>query len=106
MERHGFHAEHLAEVIARETGTLALVYRDAAAQVGQGERRLAVTPVGGAEQREQRRVLGDRQDLPVAGRPPPRGKAKAKQLDLTQKWFHDEFPSGFGGSRAPGGTHW
>jgi hypothetical protein len=38
-------------------------------QIGEGEITPAVSAVGDAEERKEGRVLGDRQDLPVAHRP-------------------------------------
>ncbi len=48
------------------TCALSLVQRDPTLQVGQSESGLAVATVGRTEQREQRRILGDRQELAVA----------------------------------------
>ena len=58
---HRLRAAGLAEVVQRQPGPLARVHRRAALQVGQREVALAVAAVGRAEQREERRVLGERQ---------------------------------------------
>jgi hypothetical protein len=85
-ERRVLRPTGLAEVVIRETGALARLRRVPAAQVGEGEVRLAVAAVGRAEQREERGVLRDRQDLSVAEGPALRGEVVGNEADLTEKW--------------------
>ena len=75
------------------------VDRRPALQVRQGEVRLPVPAEGGAEQREQRLVLVDRQELPVAQRPALRGEHEAHDPDLRQERFGHSAP--FGRGRCP-----
>src|SRR6185369_5816126 len=49
---------------------------------GEREGALAVAAVGGAEEREQRGILGDRHDLPVAERPPRGREVEREDADL------------------------
>src|SRR5205807_904003 len=65
----GLLAAGLAEQTLGEAGSLALLHRRAALQVGQRERAPAVAAIGGAEEREQRRVLRDRHQLSGAQGP-------------------------------------
>ena len=63
------------------------VDRRAAAQVGQREVDPAVAAEGRAEQREQRLVLVDRQQLPVAQRPALGREDEGHDPDFGQEWF-------------------
>src|SRR5580658_4521572 len=84
-QRHRGRATGLAEVVQTEPWALTWVHRGRALQVRQGEVGLAVAAVGGAEQREQRRVLAKRQELAVAEGPPGRREVKRKDPDLRHK---------------------
>src|SRR5437016_1064873 len=69
------------------------VNRDIALKVGQREIHPPVAAIGGAEEREQRLVLIDRQELPVAQRPALGGEAKGHDADFGEKWFrHEQSP--------------
>src|SRR5262245_23346422 len=59
----------LAEIIVLQSHALPRTYRNASAQVGESKGGCAIAAVGGAEQRKQRCVLRDRQELSVAQRP-------------------------------------
>src|SRR4051794_20638605 len=72
---------------------LALMDRSPAAQVRQRERRLAVTAIHRAEQREQRLVLVDRQKLAVAERPALGREIPRNNFDFTQIWCAHATPS-------------
>src|SRR4051794_13334097 len=63
------------------------VDRRPALEVRQGEVHPSVAAERSAEQREQRLVLVDGQELPVAEGPPLRRKDKAHDSDLGQEWF-------------------
>ena len=55
-------------------------------QVGQGEGRFAVAAIIGAEQREERGVLRDRQQLAVALGPAGGGEIAPEHADLGDEW--------------------
>src|SRR5271154_1838943 len=84
-QRDGFRALNATHAVIRQPRPLALPDRGAAAQIGQLKSRRAVTAVGGAEQREQRRVLVDRQHLTGAKSPSSWGKVVRKKRDLADK---------------------
>src|SRR3954467_151180 len=64
--------------------------RHVAAQVRQRESRLAVAAKGRSEKREERLVLVDGQELPVALRPAFRGEVETHDADFGEKWFGHE----------------
>src|SRR5688572_16349240 len=70
------------------------MHRCSAFQVGQGEGGLAVAAVGRAQQREQRRVLRQRQQLAVAPRPPLWREVEREYADLGNEWVGHEVLSG------------
>ena len=77
---------HLAEVAQRESLPLAGLHGSVSLQVGQREGGLAVTAVGRAEQREERGVLRDRHQLPVAEGPAGRRKLNGKMRISATNW--------------------
>src|ERR1043166_9421730 len=87
QQRDSLDPEHLSLGVAAQPGTLAGADRHAAPQIGQRKRRYAVTAVHGAEQREQRRVLRDRQQLALAQRPAARREVIGEQRDLAEEWL-------------------
>src|SRR4030095_16721504 len=80
-------AADLAQHVRRESRPLALRDGDTALKVRQPEGGDAVAAVRGAKQREQRLVLGDRHDLPVAERPPLRGEGEREDRNLSEEWI-------------------
>ena len=69
------------------------VDRRAASKVGQGEVDPAVAAERRSQQREQRLVLVDRQQLTVAQRPSLRGELEPHDPDLGQEWLgHAQAP--------------
>jgi len=64
-----------------------------------GDGRSTFAAVGGAEQAEQGRVLGDGQDLTVADGPPLRGEVEAEHADLADEGVHGLAPSSAAGIR-------
>jgi len=66
QQRNGFRAGRFADDGGSESGAGALVDGNTALQVGQVEVRASITAVGGADQRKQSVVLGDRQGLSIA----------------------------------------
>ena len=67
---------------AGDMKVLGLDVKRAPLQIRQRKVALAVAAVGGPEQREQRRVLRDRQELAVAERPALRGEVERKDANL------------------------
>src|ERR1700677_960906 len=84
-QRDRFRALNATHDVIRQPRPLTLPDRGAAAQIGQLKIRRAVAAVGGAEQREQRRVLADRQHLTGAKGPSSWGKVAREQRDLAEK---------------------
>src|SRR5262249_17029505 len=72
--------------------TAADVDRHPRLQIGQGEVHAPVAAERGAEQREQRLVLIDGQQLPVAQSPALGGKTKRKDSDFRQEWVRHGAP--------------
>src|SRR5438552_142278 len=71
---------------------LAHVQRGAALQVRQAEVDAAVSAIGGAEQREERLILIDWQELAIAHRPALRRKVEGHTFQFREEWFrHDRF---------------
>ena len=68
------------------------VERRAPAQVGQREVGLPVAAIHGAEEREERLVLVDRQQLPVTERPAFRRKDERHNSDFGKKWIRHRRP--------------
>src|SRR6187397_95594 len=82
-ERDRLDASHLAQLITlADARSLAHVERNAALQVGYPEGFLAIAAIGGADQVEQRIVLGDRHQLASAKCPAGRRKAAGEHADL------------------------
>jgi hypothetical protein len=80
---------------------VALVERKAAAQVGQGEGRLAIAAVGGSDQLEQGLMLGDGQELALAEHPADRREVAGKHADLAHiRLCHGASPLGRRGEDA------
>jgi hypothetical protein len=85
-QRHRLLAAGLAEVVQAQPGPWPGASARAL-QVGKREVRLAVAAVGGAEQREQRGVLRERQELAVAERPALRREVEREDADLGDEWI-------------------
>jgi hypothetical protein len=60
-------------------------------QVGKCEVRLSISSIGCAQQREQRRILGQRQELPIAPSPALGGEVERKDADLCNEWIGHGF---------------
>src|SRR5207237_2679743 len=75
-----------------ESVAVPYVNRDISLKIWQPEGRLAIAAVGRAEQREERLVLVDRQQLPVTHRPAFRREIETHDPNLGKEWFcHGEF---------------
>src|SRR5262245_37739904 len=85
-QRNGGLAAGLPERTIRQPIPLARHQRGGALEVGQGEGGPPVATVVRAEQREERRVLGDGQQLAVAQRPAERREVPAEHSDLAYEW--------------------
>lgn len=75
------------EIVQRQARPLTWVHRKTALQIGQREVGQAVTAVGGSEQREQGRVLRQRQELTIAKRPSLGREVKTNDADFCDKWI-------------------
>ena len=84
-ERVRLRSAFLSHDAVAEPGSPALVDDRAAAEVGESERGLAVSPVGRAEQREESCVLADGQELPVALGPSLRREVEGDPANLAEK---------------------
>src|SRR5262245_8615958 len=81
-ERFRCAASHLTDVVRGESGSLAMGDSHRALQVGQSEGHPAIAAVKSPEQREQRGVLRDWQELAVAERPASWGEGETENADL------------------------
>ena len=84
----GLGASLLAQVERPQTRGIAHAHRHAAAQVGQREGRLAIAAIGRAQDRIQRLIARDIQQLALAVCPSARREIAGKQDDRSDKWFH------------------
>ena len=78
-------AARLAKRARRQAGALALVHRRSAGQIGQTKGVLSVAAIGHAEQREQRRVLDNIQQLTLAEPPASRLEGSGEHPDLAKE---------------------
>ena len=69
-QRDGIRATGFAEIMQGEARPLARVHWSAPLEIGKRKVAFPVSPVGGSQQREERRVLGDGHELAVAKGPP------------------------------------
>ncbi len=86
-ERVSFLSALLSEGMAGAARAHADMNWRAAPHVGEGKTRLSVAAVGCAEERVERLVLVDGQDLPITKGPPTRREVKAYDFDLSEKRF-------------------
>src|SRR4051794_9978838 len=92
-QRYRLHPAGLAQY-----ETAALVHRHPGLQVRQCEGLLAIAAVGGADEVEQRVVLGDGQELALAEQPADRREVAAEHPDLTDVGItHSTFSSSVSG---------
>src|ERR1700712_547737 len=83
-------AAALSQKALRKCAALPLMDGSRAAEIRQRKGRFPVTAVKGAEQREQRGVLRNRQQLAVAGRPTRGCKVAGENPDFGDEWVrHD-----------------
>src|SRR5687768_14712842 len=95
-QRRRFDAAALAKVVQRESRPLPGMHRRAPLQVGQREGGLAVAAIERAQQREQRRVLGDRHELSVAPRPTRGCEVEAKNPNFSDEGVGHRLPLSWG----------
>src|SRR5437870_1613825 len=81
-QRHARLALNLPDDGIESAGGVAPMHRDLALQVRQPEGGDPVAAIGGADDREQRGVVSDRQQLAVAERPPLRREIEAEAADF------------------------
>ncbi len=87
-DRDALGAARLPDGRVTEPGPLSHVDGRTAAQVGQGERALAVSPISGSNESEQRVVLRDRQNRAIAILPAHGRKRKTDQPQFTDVRAH------------------
>ena len=79
-------AEDFAKKIGGQSSALALTDRHATTQVRQRKGGGAIATVGGPQQREERGVLRDGQELAVAKRPSFGREIEGENADFSNKW--------------------
>jgi hypothetical protein len=72
----------LSDEVLRKPSPLALLDTGVALEVGQGKGGRSIAAVVGAEDREQRRILRDGKQLPIAGSPAKGREVKSKDPDF------------------------
>ena len=72
--------------------TSAPMHRRAPLQIREARGSSPIASVGGADQREEGRVLGDGKQLPIAERPTPGGEVTGEYLDLCDEGFRHVRP--------------
>src|SRR3954468_20174182 len=82
---HSLCAARLAKVVQAQSWALSRVHRSTPLQVRQGEIALAISAIGGAEQREERGVLREWQELAVAPGPALRREVEGEDADFSDK---------------------
>jgi len=82
-----FRARDLPFHVLRSGGRLAKAQDATAGQIGQAESRLAISTIGGAENREEGGVLRDGHQLPLAQGPASGGEVTCKDSDFSEKWI-------------------
>jgi len=88
---HRFGSPHLANGVKRQAGALAHVYGYAPLQIWQCKVLCAVAAIKGAQQAEQRRVLTDREKLPIAKHPAHGREIAPEHPDLPYEWVTHRF---------------
>src|SRR5438552_2568796 len=104
MRRYLLHGEcHLFHTaVLRQYEAVALVDRDPVSQVRKRERALPIASVGGANQVEQRVVLGNREQLAFAKHPTGRSKIATEHSNLADvRLCHKGLPLQFGDGKIP-----
>src|SRR5436305_1934668 len=102
-ESYGFTASCLSEVVQGETRALAGVHGSSSLKVRKREVRLAVPTVGRPEQRKERCVLTQGQDLTIAPRPALWGEVEREDANLSDERIHISL-LGLGGEDAEQGN--
>jgi hypothetical protein len=88
LQRHGGFAAGLAQSVRAQPRPLPGANRGVALQVRQRECADAVAAVAGAENREQRNVLRERQHLALAEGPTLGREGETEHAHLTDEWIH------------------
>src|SRR3990172_3432975 len=82
-----FRTPRLAQIMQRQPGALSRVHWRSALQIGQREVALSVPAVGRAQQREERCVLAQWQQLAVTECPAGRCEVEGIYSNLRDKWI-------------------
>ncbi len=91
-ERRRFGSAALTQHIGAEASTKPGVDRDAPLKIRQGESLYSVPAVGRSQDREERRVLRNREQLPIAEGKASRGPVAAKENNHAQIRIHRDPP--------------
>ena len=84
-KRYSLRTAGFTQVVQGKAGTLTRVHGSATLQVGKSKVGFPIPPVGGPQEREQRCVLAEREELPIAPGPTPGSKVKGKNPDFRDK---------------------
>src|SRR5580704_12835601 len=84
VERHRRRTALLSDEVLRKPRALALLNTGVALEVGQGKGSRSIAAVVGAKEREQRRILRDGKQLPIAGGPAKGREVKSKNPDFAE----------------------
>src|SRR5436305_648651 len=87
-ERYGVTASCLTEIVEGEAWALARMHGSSSLQVRKREVRLAVPTVGRPEQRKERCVLAQGQELAIAPRPSLWGEVEREDTNLCDERIH------------------
>src|SRR5690349_7227415 len=80
-------AARFAQIVQRKPGPLSGMHWRTPLQVRQRKVRFTIPTISGAEQRKQRRILAERQQLSVTPSPAFRCKVEGKDSDFSDKWI-------------------
>src|SRR3954471_17751541 len=84
-QAHSVRAARFAKVVQTQSRPLPWVHRSTSLQVGQGEVALAIPAIGGAEQREERGVLPEWQELAIAPGPALGREVEGEDANFSDK---------------------
>src|SRR6185295_14989604 len=84
-QRHGLGSSRLTQVVKGQTRALTRMHGSTSLKVGQRKVTLAVPSVRRSKEREQCRVLAERQELSITPSPAPGCKVERKDADFRHK---------------------
>ena len=87
QQRYALLTAGLTQLAQAEARSLALLQWRGALEIRQGKVALSIAAIGGAQQREKRRVLADGQELAITEGPARGGKVSCKYSYFSYKWI-------------------